>query len=43
MSKRPLDGRRGERGKVKAGWGCLLWLIGVPLPIVIIIMLIQNC
>jgi hypothetical protein len=33
--------RRCERGEVR--WGLLLWAIGVPLPIVLIVMLFRGC
>lgn len=33
--------RRPERGEIK--WGLLLWAIGVPLPIVLIVMLVRGC
>ena len=31
----------GESGAAK--WGILLWLLGVPLPIILIIYLIRGC
>ena len=43
MSLRPVGWRRGERGELKFGWGCLLWLFGVPLPILLVIYLLQHC
>jgi hypothetical protein len=36
-----MENNKGEQGK--AGTAVLLWLLGIPLPIIIIILLISGC
>lgn len=33
--------RRSQQGSVK--WGVLLWAIGIPLPIILVVMLFRGC
>ncbi len=39
--KFPIRNPRHESGEVK--WGVLLWALGVPLPIVLIVFLLRGC
>ncbi len=37
---KPFIPRRGEEGKI--GW-ILLWLLGIPLPILLLVFLLRGC
>lgn len=41
MKLNPPNSRQAESGKI--GWGILMWLIGIPLPIILIIFLVTGC
>jgi hypothetical protein len=39
--KLQITSRRRESGEIK--WGVLLWALGVPLPIVLLVVLLRGC